>query len=92
MPYINYHRPCFFPVPTVDSKGKERKKYPYDAMMIPYDKFKSLSNAANSLKPGVSLAALDKLAMSINDLQAAHQLQQAKRTLFKQIHEQREAS
>jgi transposase InsO family protein len=92
MPYINYHRPCFFPVTTVDSQGKERKKYPYDSMMTPYDKFKSLSNAVNYLKPGVSLAALDKLAMSINDMQAAQQLQQAKRTLFKQIHEQRQTS
>jgi transposase InsO family protein len=92
MPYINYHRPCFFPVTTVDSKGKERKKYPYNSMMTPYDKFKSLSNAVNYLKPGVSLAALDKLAMSINDMQAAQQLQQAKRILFKQIHEQRQAS
>ncbi|WP_253306014.1 hypothetical protein [unidentified bacterial endosymbiont] len=61
-------------------------------MMTPYDKFKSLSNAVNYLKPGVSLAALDKLAMSINDRQASQQLQQAKRTLFKQIHEQRQAS
>jgi hypothetical protein len=61
-------------------------------MMTPYDKFKSLPNAVDYLKPGVSLAALDKLAMSINDMQAAQRLQHAKRTLFKQIHERRLAS
>lgn len=92
MPYINYHRPCFFPVTTMDSKGKEQKKYLYDAMMTPYFKLKSLSNAVYYLKLGVYLAALDKLAMSINDMQAAQQFQQAKRTLFKQIHERRQAS
>ncbi|WP_253306313.1 hypothetical protein [unidentified bacterial endosymbiont] len=77
---------------TVDSKGKARKKYPDDSMMTPYDKFKSLSNAVNYLKPGISLAALNQLAMRIKDLQAAQPLQQAKRTLFKPIHERRESS
>ena len=28
-PYINYHRPCLFPVIITDSKGKQRKRYPY---------------------------------------------------------------
>ena len=53
-PYINYHRPCFFAEIEVDSKGKERKKYPYKSMMTPYDKFKSLPNAADYLKPGIT--------------------------------------
>ena len=28
-PYINFHRPCFFPVLVTDHKGKVKKKYPY---------------------------------------------------------------
>ncbi len=36
-PYINYHRPCFFPKTITDSKGKDKKTYPYEAMMTPYD-------------------------------------------------------
>ena len=41
-PYMNFHRPCFFPVAIIDAKGKSRKRYPYKAMMTPYDKFISL--------------------------------------------------
>ena len=43
--HINYHRPCLFPVTVTDAKGKERKTYPYDEMMTPYEKFKSLPDA-----------------------------------------------
>jgi len=41
-PYINYHRPCFFPEIETDDKGKERKVYKCKNMMTPYDKLKSL--------------------------------------------------
>ena len=37
-PYINYHRPCFFPEIIIDDKGKQRKQYRYENMMTPYDK------------------------------------------------------
>ena len=40
--YLNYHRPCFFPETRIDHKGKQRKVYPHDSMMTPYDKLKSL--------------------------------------------------
>jgi hypothetical protein len=29
-PFINYHRPCYFPTIIIDDKGKQRKKYYYD--------------------------------------------------------------
>lgn len=32
-PYLNFHRPCFFPEVTTDAKGKQRKRYPYRCMM-----------------------------------------------------------
>ncbi|WP_419639104.1 DDE-type integrase/transposase/recombinase, partial [Thiolapillus sp.] len=41
-PYLNYHRPCFFPTTTTDAKGKQRKTYAYTNMMTPYDKLKFL--------------------------------------------------
>ena len=45
-------------------------------MMTPYDKLKSLPNAKDYLKPGVSFEEmLDKLARQISDNQAADQLQ-----------------
>jgi len=34
-PYINFHRPCFFPVSVIDHKGKIKKTYPYEEVMIP---------------------------------------------------------
>jgi transposase InsO family protein len=41
-PYLNFHRPCFFPEVILDAHGKQRKRYPYQAMLTPYDKLKSL--------------------------------------------------
>lgn len=34
-PYLNFHRPCFFPTEEVDEKGKVRKRYRYDDMKTP---------------------------------------------------------
>ncbi len=53
-PYVNFHRPCFFPETITDAKGKERKKYRYENMSTPYEKFKSLPDADKSLKPGIT--------------------------------------
>jgi transposase InsO family protein len=85
-PYLNYHRPCFFPETRTDPKGKQRKVYRYETMMTPYDKLKSLPNAKDYLKPGLSFEILDTLAHQISDNQAADQLQKARQTLFKTIH------
>ena len=52
-PYLNFHRPCLFPEEVIDTKGKRRKRYPYANLMTPYEKFKSLPDAAGYLKPGV---------------------------------------
>ena len=54
-------------------------------MMTPYDKFKSLPDSKDYLKPGVSFEILDKLAHKISDNQAADQLQKARLKLFKTI-------
>lgn len=85
-PYLNFHRPCFFPEIRTDEKGKQRKIYRYENMMTPYDKLKSLPNAKDYLKPGVSFEILDQLAYKISDNQAADQLQKARQKLFKTIH------
>lgn len=85
-PYLNYHRPCFFPEIRTDAKGKERKIYPYENLMTPYEKLKSLPRAKQYLKPGVSFATLDRIAGATSDNQAADQLQKARQKLFKTIH------
>ena len=61
-PYINFHRPCYFAVTVTDDKGKQKKTYPYEAIMTPYDKLKSLANAEQYLKDDMTFAKLDELA------------------------------
>lgn len=91
IPFINYHRPCYFPITTTDEKGKQRKKYPYDKMMTPYEKLKSLENAQAFLKEGITFDALEKEAYQYNDNEFTDQMNQAKQQLFKQIIEQKKA-
>ena len=87
LPYINYHRPCFFPKTITDSKGKDKKIYPYEGMMTPYDKLKSIENAKNYLKLDITFEILDKVALNQTDDQAAEQLQKERAKLFKTINE-----
>jgi transposase InsO family protein len=84
-PYLNFHRPCFFPETHTDRQGKQRKVYRYETMMTPYDKLKSLPGAKDYLKPGVHFETLDTVAHQISDNQAADRLQKARQTLFKTI-------
>ena len=87
-PYLNFHRPCLFAVPHIDAKGKVKKRYPYEEMKTPYDKLKSLPNAQRFLKPGLTFEQLDAIALAISDNEAAKQMNEAKRQLFKTIFEQ----
>ena len=87
-PYLNYHRPCLFPVPHIDQKGRIKKRYPYNEMDTPYGKLKSLPNAADYLKPHITFKQLDEIALQIDDNEAAKRLNNAKRELFKTIFEQ----
>ena len=32
-PYLNYHRPCFFPTEKIDARGRLRKRYRHEDMM-----------------------------------------------------------
>jgi len=84
-PYVNFHRPCFFPETITDAKGKERKRYRYEDMNTPYEKLKSLSPARQHLKPGVTVEHLDAIALRISDNAAALALNHARRTLFQAI-------
>ena len=84
-PYLNYHRPCLFPVPLIDDKGRVKKQYPYTDMDTPDGKLTSLPNAHTFLKPGISFEQLDAIALSISDNVAAQQMNEAKQQLFKAI-------
>lgn len=88
-PYLNFHRPCFFPTEVTDAKGRVRKCYRYDRMMTPYDKLKSLPDATSFLKPGMTFQTLDAIAASISDNDAARALNKARAQLFLSIHKSR---
>ena len=85
--YVNFHRPCYFPTTVTDAKGKQRKKYRYDDMTTPSEKFRSLSRPSQHLKPGITLKNLDAFANKMTDNEAAEQLNSARDHLFKQLHE-----
>lgn len=86
VPYINYHRPCYYPVVKVDEKtGKQKKTYPYDQMMTPYEKLKSLPNGKEYLKAGICFSNLDLVARKDTDLSAARKVQKAREQLFQKI-------
>jgi len=84
-PYINFHRPCFFPVSVIDPKGKIKKAYPYEEVMTPYERLKSVSQAESYLRPGVTLEKLRTIANQMSDNQFAERMVKARSNLFKQI-------
>ena len=57
-----------------DSNGKQRKRYPYRLLMTPYHKLKSLLQAQQFLKPGLSFELLDTQAHAVSDNDAAGRL------------------
>ena len=84
-PYLNFHRPCFYPKQTVDATGRLRKRYRYQDMMTPYDKLKSLPGASDCLKHQLTFEQLDAIAYAMSDNEAASQLNQAREELFRSI-------
>jgi transposase InsO family protein len=85
IPYINFHRPCFFATDKIDKKGKVKKCYHYQNMMTPYEKLKSLENANQFLKVNKTFEELDQLAMQCSDLEAAKKMSDAQSKLFQKI-------
>ena len=91
--YINFHRPCFFPVSVIDHRGKVKKTYPYGEVMVPYEKLKSLAEAQSYLKAGVTLQQLDDIANQMSDNEFAERMVKARSNLFQHIsrHTKRDA-
>jgi hypothetical protein len=83
-PYINFHRPCFFPVVIIDKKGKVKKKYPYEKIQTPYEKLKSIPRVEIYLRPGITLDKLDAIANQMSDNESAERMVKARSKLFKQ--------
>jgi transposase InsO family protein len=84
-PYVNFHRPCFFPETITEAKGKERKRYHYRDMKTPYDKLKSLPEVRQYRKLGLTVEPWDGIASRISDTEAALALNHARSMLFQSI-------
>ena len=85
-PFLNFHRPCLFASEAVDKNGKSRKRYRYEDTMTPFEKLKSLPDPEQYLKPGVTIASLERQAEDMTDLEAAQALRRARGRLFELIH------
>ena len=91
-PYVNFHRPCFFPRLTIDDKGRQRRLYRYEDMMTPLDKLASVPDVNAHLKSGITLASLQTEARAQSDSDAARALNHAKTQLFEQIFRPRKSA
>lgn len=82
LPYLNFHRPCAFPVTKVLPNGKKIVKYPRKGYRTPFQKFLSLGSPEQYLRPGITLETLRAEADRKTPNQAARDMQEAKRKLF----------
>jgi transposase InsO family protein len=88
-PYLNYHRPCGVPEVKVNAKGKEKRVYRWYA--TPWEILRQLPGVAGHLKEGVTIQELERQARAQTDMEAAEQMQEAKRRLFVSFHRRRSA-
>jgi Integrase core domain len=83
-PYINFHRPCFFPVEAIDKKGRVIKKYPYSTINTPFEKLKSIPDIEHYLRKDVSLDKMQQYAEQMSDNNFAERMVKARSSLLKQ--------
>ena len=82
-PYLNYHRPCAQAEVEIDEKG--RKRCFYRRYQTPLETLLALPEPEPYLRPGLTVAVLQRIAAAVSDTEAAQRMQQAKRKLFEQL-------
>jgi len=82
-PYLNFHRPCGFATVTLDARGKRKRLYKREDYATPYQKLKSLDQAADYLKEGIGFQRLDPLARAMSDTESAKKMSAAKAKLLR---------
>jgi transposase InsO family protein len=83
-PYLNYHRPCGFATTSFNARGKRTRRYKADDYQTPYEKLKSLPEAAQYLKQEGSFARPDRTATKMSDTECARKMGEAKAKLLRQ--------
>ena len=87
--YLNFHRPCGHAELVEDDKGKRRRVYRWYA--TPWEVLRQLPGVAGYLKPGLTVDALNAVAKSQSDMQAARRMQEARCELFAGFQQRRSA-
>ena len=87
-PFLNFHRPCLFPVEVEVGKGRTKRRYLDSDVATPYERLRSLPDAAAQLRPAVTFEQLDAMAMAETDLKAAKAVSAARDALFRRIGEE----
>jgi len=82
-PYLNYHRPCAQAEIEIDEKGRQQRVY--RRYQTPLETLLALPQAQQYLRPGLTLAVLQRIAATRSDTEAAQRMQQAKRNLFEKL-------
>jgi transposase InsO family protein len=82
-PYLNYHRPCGFATVSLDARGKRQRRYKAADYATPYEKLKSLPEAAKCLKAGISFEQRDVFAAAMSDTECARKMTTAKARLLR---------
>lgn len=85
--YLNYHRPCGFATVTMDARGKRKRVYKTADYATPYEKLRSLPEAKNYLKEGISFEKLDRIANRMSDTECARKMRDLKCELLSVCHE-----
>jgi hypothetical protein len=81
--YLSFHRVSAFATDYVDKRGKVKKKY--ETYLTPYEKLKSLPNAEQFLKSGITFEKLDKIAYAESDNDFAEKMEKAKIEMIKKL-------
>jgi|SRR5271166_964053 len=82
-PYLNFHRPSGFATVSLDTRGKRRRTYKAEDYATPYEKLKSLPEAATYLKHNLSFSQLDRIALNMSDTESARKMAKAKLALLR---------
>jgi transposase InsO family protein len=82
-PYVNYHRPSAQPEIEIDARGRRRRLS--KQWRTPLETLLALDRPERFLRPGITIATLQRVAAAMSDTEAAKRLQQAKQQLFEKL-------
>ena len=81
-PYLNYHRPCAQADIEIDEKGRQQRHY--RRYQTPLETLLALRSVP-VLRPGLTVADLQRVAAAVSDTEAAQRMQKVKAKLFEQL-------